>query len=392
MIGNHRDAWIAGGAGDPNSGSAALNEVIRGFGTAIAKGWKPLRTIVFASWDGEEYGLIGSTEWVEEYIPWLANSNVAYINVDVATTGPKFEASASPLLNKVLYEVTSLVQSPNQTIPGQTIADLWDGRIKTMGSGSDFTAFQDFAGIPSIDMGFVPSLESPGGAVYQYHSNYDSFYWMNTYGDPGFHYHAAVAKLWGLFTARMAEAPVIPLNATDYAVAIGNYISKTEGKLDAAIIGTTTEEDNVEARTRPTPVDAKGDISELKLSFKKLHEASSSLKAASEIHDALAAELAEKIEEDVPWWKFPWKLRLLYRIRKVNDKYKFLERQFLYAEGLDGRPWFKHVIFAPGLWTGYAGAVFPGLDESIAAKDYVNAQRWIDIIQNSIFKAAGSLD
>jgi N-acetylated-alpha-linked acidic dipeptidase len=104
VMGNHRDAWIAGGAGDPNSGSAALNEVIRAFGTALQAGWKPLRTIVFASWDGEEYGLLGSTEWVEEYIPWLQASTIAYLNVDVGTNGPNFKTSAAPLLHKVLQK------------------------------------------------------------------------------------------------------------------------------------------------------------------------------------------------------------------------------------------------------------------------------------------------
>lgn len=104
VLGNHRDAWIAGGAGDPNSGSAAMNEVIRSFGKALAQGWKPLRTIVLASWDGEEYGLIGSTEWVEEYLPWLQHATVAYLNVDVGTTGPEFSASGAPLLDKVLID------------------------------------------------------------------------------------------------------------------------------------------------------------------------------------------------------------------------------------------------------------------------------------------------
>lgn len=395
VIGNHRDAWIIGGAGDPNSGSAALNEVIRGFGKALAKGWKPLRTIVFASWDGEEYGLVGSTEWVEEYLPWLSHANIAYVNVDVATTGPKFHASASPLLNKVIYEVASLVPSPNQTIPGQTVGDLWDGHISTMGSGSDFTAFQDFAGIPSIDMSFSPNPSMPeyssSSAIYQYHSNYDSFYWMDTYGDPGFHYHAAMAKIWGLFTAKLVETPVIPLNATDYAIAIRKYISNVEDKLDAAMTGAAIEGDDFEIRARPSPVREKGDFDELKVSFKKLHEASSSLKSAAENHDAFAEELAKQAEKHIPWWKFLWRFKLFYRIRKVNDKYKFLERQFLHEPGLDGRSWFKHVIFAPGLWTGYAGAVFPGLDESIAAKDYTNAQRWVDIIEATIFKAAESL-
>ena len=394
VIGNHRDAWVAGGAGDPNSGSAALNEVIRSFGVALSRGWKPLRTIVFASWDGEEYGLIGSTEWVEEFLPWLTHANVAYVNVDVATVGPIFHASASPLLNSILFEITGLVQSPNQTVPGQTVKDLWNGKISTMGSGSDFTAFQDFAGIPSIDMGFGPDPESPGdtgGAVYHYHSNYDSYYWMNTYGDPGFHYHATVAKLWALFTAKLAEAPVIPLNATDYAIALEAYIKNVEDKLDATIAHTSTEDDDIEARTRPAPVEAFGSPHDLKSSFKKLHKAAAKLREAAEAHDAWAAELADEAGEDIPWWKWFSKLKLYYRIRRVNDKYKYLERQFLYAKGLDSRPWFKHVVFAPGLWTGYAGAVFPGLVEAIDGKDYGNAQRWVGIIEGTLFKAAGSL-
>jgi N-acetylated-alpha-linked acidic dipeptidase len=394
VIGNHRDAWIAGGAGDPNSGSAALNEVIRSFGVALSKGWKPLRTIVFASWDGEEYGLIGSTEWVEEYLPWLSAASVAYVNVDVATVGPHFAAHASPLLNNAIYDIVSLVPSPNQTVPGQTVGDLWDHKVGTMGSGSDFTAFQDFAGVPSIDMGFGPEPKAPGdtgGAVYHYHSNYDSYYWMNTYGDPGFHYHATVAKLWALFTAKLAETPVIPLNATDYALAIQGYISNVESKLDGAIAGKTTEADEIEARARPTPSSPKGSIETLKHSFQKLHAAASDLLSAAVEHDTWAAQLAEEAGEDIPWWKWFTKIKLYYRIRRVNDKYKFLERKFLYSKGLDGRPWFKHVIFAPGLWTGYAGAVFPGLQEAIDGKDYENAERWVNVIEGTIIKAAGSL-
>lgn len=368
VIGNHRDAWIAGGAGDPNSGSAALIEVIRGFGLAVSKGWKPLRTIVFASWDGEEYGLIGSTEWVEEYLPWLAKANVAYVNVDVATTGPTFHASASPLLNKVLEEVTGLVLSPNQTIPGQTIKDVWDGHISTMGSGSDFTAFQDYAGVPSIDMGFTPGPNDP---VYHYHSNYDSFYWMNTYGDPGFHYHIACAKLWGLFTAKLAESPVIPLNATDYAEGLKGYLGSVEKKM---LSTTQTEEEEIEARARPTPGEDRGSYDSSAKSFRSLEKAVAKLHKSATKFDGYASSLAEEAGQDIPWWKWISKLKLFYHIRKVNDKYKYLERQFLYEQGLDGRPWFKHVVFAPGLWTGYAGATFPGLVESIDAKDWVNAE------------------
>lgn len=342
ILGNHRDAWIAGGAGDPNSGSAALNEVVRSFGEGLKQGWKPLRTIVFCSWDGEEYGLIGSTEWVEEYLPWLSKSAIAYLNVDVGARGSSFQSAASPLLNKALYEATSLVQSPNQTTKGQTVRDTWNGHIATMGSGSDFTAFQDFAGIPSVDLGFG---SGPKDAVYQYHSNYDSFAWMDRFGDPGWHYHIAITKIWALFAARLVETPIIQFNATDYADGLERYLKTVEEKAKSS-----------------------------SLSFEPLHKAITSLHNTTVSFDADAASLAASLGADVPWWKWWKKVKLYYAVKRVNEKYKLFERQFLYKEGLDGRSWFKHVVFAPGLWTGYAGATFPGLVECVENGDLEGAE------------------
>ncbi len=344
VIGNHRDAWIAGGAGDPNSGSAALNEVIRSFGAAVKKGWKPLRTIVFASWDGEEYALIGSTEWVEDYLPWLSAAAIAYLNVDVGAHGPRFKAAASPVLNKALYEVTSSIQSPNQTIAGQTIYDVWNGHISTMGSGSDFTAFQDFAGIPSIDVGFTGSSKSP---VYHYHSNYDSFTYMSRYGDPHWHYHIAITKIWALLTATMAETPVIAFNVTDYAAGLRHYLGSVKMNASAA------EEPSVRRMA----------------AFPVLESAIARLYDLSVAFDARAAVTRSACAGGVPWWKWWKKARLYDEVRHLNSRYKLFERKFLYSKGLDGRPWFKHVVFAPGLWTGYSGATFPGLVESIDNRD-----------------------
>lgn len=343
ILGNHRDAWIAGGAGDPNSGSAAMNEVVRSFGVALSKGWKPLRTIVFASWDGEEYGLIGSTEWVEEYIPWLSKAAIAYLNVDVAVTGTGFSVAAAPLLSKALYEATSLVQSPNQTIPGQTVHDLWNGHISTMGSGSDFTAFQDFAGIPSVDMAFG---SMPGDPVYHYHSNYDSFAWMDKFADPDWTYHTAMTKVWALYAAALVETPVIALNATDYAVGLNNYLQSVKNL-------TTTSHESVRSPT----------------SLILLENAISRLHNVSVIFDAGAAILALKVSQSSPWWRWWYKTRLYAAVKRVNEGYKNLERHFLYEKGLDGRSWFKHVVFAPGIWTGYAGATFPGLVECVDSGD-----------------------
>ncbi len=357
ILGNHRDAWIAGGAGDPNSGSAAMNEVVRSFGKALEQGWKPLRTIVFCSWDGEEYGLIGSTEWVEEYLPWISKSAIAYLNVDVGTRGPNFASSASPLLNKALYEATSLVQSPNQTVKGQTVRDTWNGHIATMGSGSDFTAFQDFAGVPSVDLGFA---NGPHNAVYHYHSNYDSFAWMDKFGDPGWHYHIAITKIWALFAARLVETPIIQFNATDYASGLKGYLESVEDKVKSSDLF-SADSPNTKANT-------------LALSFAHLKKAISNLHNASAHFDAYAASLGASLGADVPWWKWWEKVKLYYEVKRVNDKYKNFERQFLYQAGLDGRNWFKHVVFAPGLWTGYAGATFPGLVESIDEGNRTNAE------------------
>ncbi|KAK5110661.1 hypothetical protein LTR62_005701 [Meristemomyces frigidus] len=361
VIGNHRDAWIAGGAGDPNSGSAALNEVIRSFGIALEAGWKPLRTIVFASWDGEEYGLIGSTEWVEEYIPWLSAATVAYINVDVGARGPNFQTAAAPLLNKLIYEVTSEVQSPNQTVANQTVRDLWSGHISTMGSGSDFTAFQDFAGIPSIDVGFGAGKNDP---VYHYHSNYDSFYWMQKYGDPGFEYHVTIAKIIALMAAKLVEQPVISFNATDYALGLGLYLESVKKLANDSDFAT-----------------AKG-------TFTSLGAAVASFQATASTFDAKAFDLMAALDKPsatAPATRYA-------EVRSINTKYKFLERQFVYAPGLDSRTWFKHVVFAPGLWTGYAGATYPGIVEAIEDKNMTAVEKWVDIIEATVDGAISLLE
>lgn len=345
VIGNHRDAWVAGGAADPNSGSAVLNEVIRSFGKAQEAGWIPLRTIVFASWDGEEYGLIGSTEWVEENLSWLSKSGVAYLNVDVATAGHEFIASASPLLNKAIYNATGLVSSPNQTVEGQTVRDTWDGHISTMGSGSDFTAFQDFAGVPSFDYAYKRGEKD---AVYQYHSNYDSFHWMDQFGDPDWQHHISMAKIWSLTVAYLSEPAVLSFNVTDYASGLAQYLDSLKSKSNS-------------------PAASNFDLTPLETAISALSDSAASF-------DSHTASLTKQLGADLRWWKFWKKIRLLFQIRAANDKYKVFERKFLHEQGLDGRNWFKHVVFAPGLWTGYSGATFPGLVESLDDGNITNAE------------------
>ena len=366
VIGNHRDAWIVGGAADPHSGSAALNEVVRSFGIALSRGWKPLRTLVFANWDGEEYGLLGSTEWVEEYLPWLSGSAIAYINVDVGAAGPHFAVAASPLLHQALYSATSLVPSPNQTVPGhtQTVRDVWDGHIRSLGSGSDYTAFQDFAGVPSVDMGFRNGEGSP---AFHYHSNFDTVFWMDHYGDPGWGYHVTIARITALLAASLLESPVLALNATDYALALETYLEHVK---------------TVANSTSPSK----------RYDFSPLEKAISSFASTSRAFDAHAAQLAAQIQEQLPWWKWWEKVKLFYAVKTVNEKYKALERQFLHPEGLDGRTWFKHVVFAPGRWTGYAGATFPGLVEAVEDQDPERVERWRGIVEEVLQRAKAVLE
>ncbi|KAK4894168.1 hypothetical protein LTR27_007534 [Elasticomyces elasticus] len=367
VIGNHRDAWIAGGAGDPNSGSAALMEVIRPFGVALDAGWKPLRTIVFASWDGEEYGLIGSTEWVEEYLPWLSEATVAYINVDVGARGPHFNTAAAPVLNKLIEATTAEIMSPNQTTPNQTVYDLWNRHIDTMGSGSDFTAFQDFAGIPCIDVGFGAGGNDP---VYHYHSNYDSFHWMETYGDPGWLYHVTIAKIIAVLAAKLVEQPVIAFSATEYAVGLAKYLDSV--KVQAEMLSN----DDLES------VASEDTFKSLRNAIKSFHDAASSM-------DIEAANLTAQIDSSTKSTNFT---DLYQSVRKVNTKYKLLERQFLYAPGLDSRSWFKHVVFAPGLWTGYAGATYPGIVEALDDRNTTAVRKWADIVEASVDGAIGLLE
>src|SRR5437763_2356446 len=216
IMGNHRDAWVFG-AVDPNSGTATMLEAGRAFGQLLKQGWKPRRTIILCSWDGEEYGLIGSTEWAEENAAELQEKAVAYLNVDVAVSGPNYGVSSVPSLWKLIRGATRDVKDPTT---GKTLYQQWqdrareqrgeldeesEARIGPLGSGSDYTPFLQHLGIASTDMGF-------GGDYGVYHSAFDSFYWMSHFGDPDFRYHVAAAQLWGTMAMRLADADGLPFD------------------------------------------------------------------------------------------------------------------------------------------------------------------------------------
>jgi hypothetical protein len=219
VVGNHRDAWCFGAA-DPGSGTAVMLEVARIFGELRHLGWRPLRTIEFASWDGEEYNLIGSTEHVENRIDQLRRDGVAYVNVDVAISGEKFEAAASPLFEKILLRILDRTSDP---VRNATLRTLWDhsnSKLEGLGAGSDYVAFQDLAGTSSIDLRFGGGED----AIFPYHSCYDNFEWMDKFGDPNFQFHKVLGQIWALMILELADRPIIPFDMEAYASAIQSYV------------------------------------------------------------------------------------------------------------------------------------------------------------------------
>lgn len=197
-----------------------------------------------------------------------------------------------------------------------------------------------------------------------YHSNYDSFWWMDNFGDPGFEYHATIARILALLAAKLVEEPVISFNATDYAVGLERYLQSVKDIVSSSQL----------------------DEAAIKDSFKPLDQAISAFQRASMAFDHEAAVLNLALSAtDIP------RPELYQSVHATNTKYKLLERQFTYAPGLDSRSWFKHVVFAPGLWTGYAGATYPGLVEAIDANNKTAVEKWVDIIEKTVLRATDLL-
>ena len=359
ILGNHRDAWTHG-AVDPNSGTAAQLEVGRALAAAIKSGWKPKRTIILASWDAEEYGLVGSTEWAEQHAVDLQKNAVAYLNGDAVVTGADLNMSGSPSLLAVAVESARDVPDPNS---GRTVGETWEARQRSswaqqtpvdlnakedtrftarlapLGSGSDYTAFLDHLGIPSFDFGF-------SGGYGVYHSVYDNFRWMDKYGDPGFHYHAAGARLWGLMAMRLANADVVPLRFAAYA-------------RDMQVDLDNLRRDVIRrARAVPATSSAKPPITP---DFSAIVAALEGLRVAGEAADR-ASDAAVASGDAAA-------------IRRINDTLTAVESAFLDPKGLPNRPWFRHLLIGPGLTTGYAPWPFPALQEAVENRDAAMFER-----------------
>ncbi len=366
VVGNHRDAWVYG-AVDPNSGTAAMLEAARGIGELLKQGWRPDRTIIFASWDAEEEGLIGSTEWGEEHERDLASA-VAYFNIDVAVSGPSFNAQAVPSLKNFVREVTKEVPSPkggtvysvwkadkqkDEQKRGQPTADIGannrapnarveaDVPVGDLGSGSDYSVFIQHLGVPSTDM----TSSGPYGV---YHSVFDNFAWFKKFGDPTFAYEQQMARVLGLEALHMASADVLPYDYELYGKEISAYIESAQAKAQK-MLGANAPD------------------------FAKATD------AARKFTEAGAKVLA--IQKDPP-----------ADSTKLNQVLISAERALLVQQGLPERPWFRHAIYAPGQYTGYAAVVIPGVNEAIDAKNASLTTQQLQVLADALDRAAGVLE
>ncbi|MFT4114896.1 M28 family metallopeptidase, partial [Silvibacterium sp.] len=357
VAGNHRDAWVYG-AVDPNSGTAAMLETVHGVSELLKQGWKPKRTIVFASWDAEEEGLIGSTEWAEDNAATLGHA-VAYFNTDVGVSGPNFNADAVPSLKEFIRQVTKEVPSPKggsvyeqwkksqdqRTAPGaqehvskQNAHTDNDVEIGDLGSGSDYTPFIQHLGVPSSDIG----SDGPYGV---YHSVFDNYAWFTMNADPTFVYEQEMARVFGLEVLHMADADVLPYDYVTYAHEIEDYLSAAKKK----------------AQSSGLPLDTTA--------------------AESATQQFLAAAEAVKAKQEHPSGDEA----------AFNSSLRATEGDFLDAAGLPNRPWFKHTVYAPGEYTGYAAVVIPGVNEALDAKKADQAQTQLATLTSAIQRATATL-
>jgi N-acetylated-alpha-linked acidic dipeptidase len=363
VTGNHRDAWVYGTV-DPGSGTAAQLEAVRGIGELLKSGWRPKRTMVFCSWDAEEYGLIGSTEWAEQNEKNLANAP-AYFNMDVGVAGPNFGASAVPSLKQFIRDVTKSVPSPK----GGTVYDGWlasqkkaevahvpqeatqhNGRqpqvqtrsdvpVGDLGSGSDYTVFLQHLGVPSADVG----SSGPYGV---YHSVFDDFDWFKKFGDPTFAYEQEMARLYGLLTLRMASADVLPYDYEEYGNEISAYLEAAHRKAEAKF-------------------------------GEHAPDFAAALKAAREL-SAAGTTIAKAQKSPSS------------NAARLNDVLIRAERQFL-TPGLPNRSWYKHAIYAPGEYTGYAAVVLPGVSEAIDKGDLQRMESQLQQVTDAIERVSRTL-
>jgi N-acetylated-alpha-linked acidic dipeptidase len=329
-----------------------MMELTRALGLLKQQGVRPRRTLVVCSWDGEEVGLTGSTEWGEHFEGVLRENAVAYLNVDSSASGPNFQGSAVASLAPMLVDISRTLPAPS----GKTLYDEWrasrqkelgakqtvgdDKLVDTrIGSGSDHTVFLNYLGIPTVGLQF----DGPYGV---YHSMYDSHFWVSRIGDPGFRYHTLMAQLWGALALRLANADVVPFDFAAYADNLGQFVDELDRKTRLGrFVGLGA---------------LRGRIAELRAAGAEWNEARIIALAAGTLDENSAA--------------------------RINAKLRQVERNWLHAEGIPGRPWFKHTLYAARFT--YAHLELPGLTEAAEAKNWPLAREQAAILERAVTENA----
>ncbi len=398
MRGNHHDAWV-NGAGDPLSGQVAMMAEAKGLGALLKTGWKPKRTIIYAAWDGEEPGLLGSTEWVETHAKELTQNGVVYINTDGNGRG-FFGAGGSQTLEKFVSGVTRDVTDPQTHVSvaararARTLAygspeerqearDRSEPRLSSLGSGSDFTPFLQHLGIASLSMGY--GGENDGG---EYHSIYDSFDHYRRFGDPTFMYGVTLARTGGRMVLRFADAAILPFEFSNFTETVGKFVKEVMQLADnmrdetaatnklLADNSMVIASDPMKTFIPPAPKDPVPflNFSPLQNALTQVQQASTSYRDAKARFDSIGKPLAGPA------------------LNTLNEILFRAERSLTREKGLPGRPWFTHMIYAPGLYTGYGVKTLPGIREAIEQRKWKEAQEQIVIASGVLESYAREID
>jgi N-acetylated-alpha-linked acidic dipeptidase len=377
VIGNHRDSWVVGGAADPNSGSAVLLALAKALGELCLRGWQPERTIILASWDGEEYGLLGSTEWGEQHALKLKQRVLSYVNVDGAVSGSYFKGGSSPSLNNLLRNVTKLVDYPD----GSSLYEHWkkytNNTISLLGTGSDYTVFLDYLGIPSIDFSFKPGRGDP---IYHYHSNYDSFHFMDTRIDKDWKLHSTASKLLLRLTLELADKQFIEFDYEEYSNILQLGLEQILEKYD--IENLPFHKSNFQKiwsyfNWKPIlsgtchAYSPKTYLECLQLSLKAFNCAATNDKQLLVNCNSLRHGPDEKISKFSRMFESVSSSECEFRTQSM-----YLERLFLVDKGLDSRSWYKHAFIAPNKETGYGASLWPGLLDAFEENDGNKFMKW----------------
>ncbi|MGE5326361.1 MAG: transferrin receptor-like dimerization domain-containing protein, partial [Deltaproteobacteria bacterium] len=415
--GNHHDAWV-NGSDDPDSGQAPLMEEARAFAELLRQGWKPKRTIIYCAWDGEEPGLLGSTEWAEEHAEELHQHAAVYINSDSNGRG-YLQAEGSHTLENFVNGVARDVQDPEKDIsvwqrlyarriaeardeemrssqaitsthydPDQeTLKQLrtrHDLRIGALGSGSDYTPFLQHLGIASLNLGYGGE---DGGGIY--HSIYDDFYWYTHFSDATFVYGRALAQTGGLAVMRMADADLLPFEFTDFADTVSRYVDQlqwlaNEKRREIIERNRELEEGVYTATTDPkkTEIPPKRETVPPFLNFAPLKNAADALNHSAERYKkalgGAEANGGSALAHD--------------SLAKVNTLLTESERKLTSAQGLPNRSWYKHEIYAPGYYTGYAVKTIPAVREAIEQRQWQLADEQIGVVSKVLEGEAALID